>query len=433
MDRSAPDPVCRALQRLLLCLLGATATACGPFGAPSPAPDVAEPAVPAAAHDPAPDVFSVELGGEAATTYRTEGTRTPATPLGRRIRARFPELAVDPCLESAAKAHLGAPPPLAERMPLAFTEFALHWAGCPDATATVSELLTTEDDDGAVLRLLADLLSADRYTHVGAARAAAGPPYSARWLVLLANRGFSLHPVPTSGEPGSTLAVQFRVDPQLARVTVAVTHPRGEVHTIETGLSDGLGVASIPLADQVGRQWIELIGHGRTGPHVLALFPVSVGRPPPRLWVGQARPDESWIDTEEDAESFAADLIRTDRERFDLPEVIRDPELDAIARAYSREMADAGFFAHVSPTSGSIVDRLEASGYPATFAAENIAMGSNLSEAQDSLMRSPAHRATILAPQATHFGVGVAFRRHELVTMRLLTQIFVARLEVARS
>jgi uncharacterized protein YkwD len=246
-------------------------------------------------------------------------------------------------------------------------------------------------------------------------------------MVLLTNRRFSLHPVPTSGEPGAVLAFQFRIEPEFTRATIAVTQPRGEVRTLDTGLSNGNGVASVPLADQVGRQWVELIGHGRRGPHVLALFPVAIGRPPPRIWVGRPRPDESWIDTEEDAEALASDLIRQERARFDLPELARDPRLSEIARAHSAEMAASDYFAHVSPTTGSIADRLRREEYTASFAAENIAMGSNLSEAHESLMRSPGHRAAILEPEATHFGVGVAFRNEESATVRLITQIFVTR------
>jgi uncharacterized protein YkwD len=75
-----------------------------------------------------------------------------------------------------------------------------------------------------------------------------------------------------------------------------------------------------------------------------------------------------------------------------------------------------------------VADRLERAGYPATFAAENIAMGPTLSEAQESLMRSPGHRAAVLAPEATHFGIGVATRRDpRLGTVHHLTQIFVRR------
>jgi uncharacterized protein YkwD len=381
--------------------------------------------------DDVPEVFSVQLSGPPAGFYRAEAEVGTGSPLERRVRGRFPGLRIDPCLQRAAAAHLEVETALVDHLPLAFTEFAMHWAGCPDPSATVSVLLTTEDGDEALLDQIEELTANEEYTHIGVARDAAEPPYRARWLVLLTNRLFTLRPVPTSVEGGGTLPLQFRVDDRFARVTVAVTRPRGEIETFNAGLGGGQAVAAVPIAGQVGRQWIELIGHGRQGPHVLALFPVAIGRPPPEIWVGSPRPDERWVDTVEEAEELASDLIRKDRARFDLPEIQRDPRLDAIARQHSIEMASSGYFAHVSPSTGSVADRLQAQGYQASFAAENIAMGSLLIEAQESLMRSPGHRAAILSPEATHFGVGVAFRDQEVGPVSLLTQVFVTRLEDA--
>jgi hypothetical protein len=340
----------------------------------------------------------------------------------------MPGITVDPCLQRAAAAHFEAPPELIDNLPLAFTEFAMHWAGCPDATAAVSVLLSSQEDDLPLLDHLAELADSEEFTHLGVARGAAEAPYRVRWLLLLTRRQYSLRPVPTSVEGGTALPLQFQIDPRFDRVTVAVTTPQGEIQNINAGLSKGRAVASVPLGRAPGRQWVEIIGHGPRGPEVLALFPIAIGRPPPAIWVGRIRAGESWIDTVEDAEGFASDLIRQDRERFDLSELERDPRLDAIARLHSLDMASSDYFAHVSPSTGSIVDRLFAHGYLASFAAENIAIGSKITEAQESLMKSPGHRASILRSDATHFGVGVAFRREEFGTVHLLTQIFVTRI-----
>ena len=80
------------------------------------------------------------------------------------------------------------------------------------------------------------------------------------------------------------------------------------------------------------------------------------------------------------------------------------------------------------------MDRLERSGYPTSLAMENIAMAPTLAEAQESLMRSPGHRAAILSPEATHFGVGVATRTapgHG--TVRHITQVYAQRRASGRS
>jgi hypothetical protein len=263
---------------------------------------------------------------------------------------------------------------------------------------------------------------------VGVVRGPDDPPYRARWIVLLVDRRFTMRPAPTSGEPGGVLTLQFRVDPEFYRALIIVTDPGGGTRTVEPGISGGWVIAGVPLAARRGRQWVELIGHGPNGPQVLALFPIAVGRPPPRAWVGRIRPNESWIGNIAQAEAFAAELIHGTRGRFDLSRLERNSELDAVARSHSLEMAGSDFFAHVSPTTGTVVDRLRAAGFAATFAAENIALGSSLTEAHESLMRSPGHRAAILTTDTTHFGVGVASKTsEEFGTMYLLTQVFVTR------
>jgi hypothetical protein len=275
---------------------------------------------------------------------------------------------------------------------------------------------------------LTEILAENSYTHVGFAMTPARPPFDFRWCVLLVDRRFELRPVPAAGDPGAPVPLQFRLEGDYSRAQVAITSPRGATHTVEAGLGGQWVVASVPLADEVGRQWVELIGYGSSGPHVVSLFPIEVGRRAPRTWVGFPRPDESWIGSVDEAESFAADLVHQDRERHGLPKLEIDPALTRIARSHSLEMSSAGYFAHVSPVTGSVVDRLDAAGYSATFVAENIAMGSLLTEAEESLLRSPGHRAAILSPEATHFGAGVASRRDEdFGTVHYLTQIFVRR------
>jgi hypothetical protein len=249
---------------------------------------------------------------------------------------------------------------------------------------------------------------ADPFSHVGIARTPAPAPYRWCWVVFLVDRLFALKPVPTSGEPGGTLPMLLRIDPRFTASKIIATWPRGEIHEAPVGMSGGWAVVSLPLANQVGRQWVELVGYGQMGPEVLALFPIEVGREPPRLWVGEARADESWIATVDQAEAVAVELVNRDRRRFGLPELPIDRSLSEIARSHSIEMASAGFFAHVSPTTGSIVDRLAAEGYEVRYAAENLAQSPFLADAQDGLMRSPGHRAAVLTKVATRMGLGVA-------------------------
>ena len=423
-DRAGRGParllVSLAVRALMPVLIGG----CAP--APAPAPPAEEVTASAATPPALPNLYSIELPGPAATRYQTDSDGS--SPLGATISRRFPQLAFAACLERAAQAHADLPPGFEQHIPLAFTEFALHWAGCPDPTASLSMLLTSEPGPGAMLDQLAKVLHGESFTHVGAAASPAQPPYHTRWFILLVDRRMTMLPAPTSGDPGTGLPLQFRLDDRFTSAAVAVTSPRGSVTTTAVGVSGGWVVAGVSLAEEIGTQWIELIGHGPAGPEVLALFPIEVGRTPPAHWVGHPTADESWVDTTDAAESLAARLVDDDRARFGLARLTWDPRLAAIARAHSAEMADEGYFAHISPRTGSVVDRLQHAGYPATFAAENIAMGPTLSETQESLMRSPGHREAVLTLEATHFGIGVVSRRDpRLGTLHHLTQIFVRR------
>lgn len=408
-------------------LIGVCCTACVQPDEPHPTPETV---VASRSVDRPNQPLSIQLEGGASAVYRADPDSGLETPMARRIRSRFPQMRLDPCLQRAAAAYLQVDPDLYGVLPLTFAEFALHWAGCPDATATVSRLYTSEDGDHDLMQHLEQLLLREEYTHMGLARSAAPPPYRSLWLVMLVTRRYSMQSFPTSGEPDSILPLLFRVDPEFERVAVAITGTGGEVDFVEVGQSDGWVVAAVPLEGTIGSQWIELLGYGPRGPQVLALFPVAVGRLPPSSWVGNPRGDESWITDIDEAEEFAADLLAQDRRRFGLPMLTRDRRLDAVARAHSEDMAASGYFGHVSPATGSIVDRLTSVAYGAGFAAENIAMGSSLSEAQEGLMRSPGHRATVLSTDATHFGVGIARdHRDDVGTVYLLTQVFASPLD----
>jgi len=370
---------------------------------------------------------AIPLEGRPAAEYRT--LDIPSTRLGKTVIRLFPTMKVDPCLERAASAHLQLPDGLIDNeFPLAFTEFALHWAGCPDPSGAVTTLLTSETGFTVFARRLKELSVSSDYTHMGVAVEPATSPYAERWVALLVDRRIQMNAVPAVAQPGASIALQFRLDLAFDGAAIAVTPPRGEVRITEPGLSSEWVVTAVPLGREIGEYWIELIGHDSGGPQVLALFPVQVGRPVPRIWVGAPVTDESWITTDQEAEEVAASHINQDRKRFGHPALIWDEELAELARIHSKDMSENEFFAHVSPTTGTVFDRIQRAGYPASFVAENIAMAPRLFEAQASLMRSPGHRAAILTSDATHFGVGVVTSSSDRNgRIHHLTQVFARR------
>lgn len=90
----------------------------------------------------------------------------------------------------------------------------------------------------------------------------------------------------------------------------------------------------------------------------------------------------------------------------------RSAELDAVARAHSRDMAARGYVAHESPEGANALDRLgraQVSGF--TLAAENIGATSRPSPNQEivtSWLNSSIHRSNLLAPVFNATGIGIA-------------------------
>ena len=132
-------------------------------------------------------------------------------------------------------------------------------------------------------------------------------------------------------------------------------------------------------------------------------FPVNNGPPDP--------PELSY----EEQELVLAGEARTNfyhvnswRDRFGLEALAWVPVLAELAAAHSKDMSEQGFFAHVSPTTGSMSDRLEEAGFGNRRSGENIATGQrDAVYANESWMNSIGHRSNILNPAFSGLGVGV--------------------------
>jgi uncharacterized protein YkwD len=121
-------------------------------------------------------------------------------------------------------------------------------------------------------------------------------------------------------------------------------------------------------------------------------------------------------------------LVNVERDAAHVdPTLGGDPELSAIARAYSEEMRDQGFFSHTSPAGRTLAQRLVEAGYRFTYAGENLARvsgaGDPASYAHTLLMDNPSHRGNILGTQFAKLGVGVAFEGRTV----WITQIYASR------
>jgi len=126
------------------------------------------------------------------------------------------------------------------------------------------------------------------------------------------------------------------------------------------------------------------------------------------------------------AEQRILELLAAAREDAHVTALTQDDELAALARAHAQDMAEHGFFGHVSPTTGTPMDRFQRANLLLPF-GENVAQGPSAEAAHQMLMDSPGHRANMLQPEYTHVGVGVAMRSSAGGTVLDVTILFAKR------
>ncbi len=106
-------------------------------------------------------------------------------------------------------------------------------------------------------------------------------------------------------------------------------------------------------------------------------------------------------------EKAMARRVNQDRAAQGLGPLGYDEALADVARYHANDMQKNKFFAHDSPTSGSLDDRLAKAGYIAAVGRENLAEANGVDTAEEGLLKSPGHRANILSKDVTHIGVGI--------------------------
>jgi hypothetical protein len=104
------------------------------------------------------------------------------------------------------------------------------------------------------------------------------------------------------------------------------------------------------------------------------------------------------------------DLIRlTNQSRISqgLLPLIMDAKLMKLAQEHAEEMAEQGFISHDLP-SGNVSVRMIRAGYNYETVRENVARTRMISFLHSDFLKSPGHRANILAADVTRIGIGIA-------------------------
>jgi uncharacterized protein YkwD len=104
----------------------------------------------------------------------------------------------------------------------------------------------------------------------------------------------------------------------------------------------------------------------------------------------------------------AASMISLYRQNNGLGSVVVDPELMHLAEAQSTAMASRNKLDH--DVTAPLAKRLNASGYPANVAVENVSAGYHtLAEAFSGWRDSPPHRANMLKSGVTKLGIAASY------------------------
>jgi uncharacterized protein YkwD len=116
--------------------------------------------------------------------------------------------------------------------------------------------------------------------------------------------------------------------------------------------------------------------------------------------------------------------VNRDRAERGLPGLKYDERLAEVARYHSEDMRERKFFAHESPTTGSLDNRLNRAGYLFGSARENLSEAPDVNTSEEGLLKSPGHFANLMASDVTHIGVGIVQGGVSDGRNYLFTQVF---------
>lgn len=263
------------------------------------------------------------------------------------------------------------------------------------------------DDDSSLASELAAKLARMpaniEFKRYGRAVLSYGPHNMAVVVVTTADVELS-QPVPKKVRVGDPVHVKGSVVAPFSSVHASVTAPDG---TVEDTPQMPATFDILLSAKVAGVHQVELLADGPNGPGVVANFPLFVDVDEPRAFTEAATPGDGGS-IAETAEMLFKKLNES-RAQAKLPPLERLAIFEPIAKANSEDMVEHHFFAHVSPTTGDVGDRVKRAGISLSLVGENIALGASANAMHVGLMGSPGHRGAILSKEFTHVGIGVAY------------------------
>jgi len=128
------------------------------------------------------------------------------------------------------------------------------------------------------------------------------------------------------------------------------------------------------------------------------------------LFTQFASASEVAVQTNQDFTNRVIELTNQERSKAGLSALKFESRLATAALRHSEDMALQDYFSHTQANGDTPWDRINATGYQYSDAAENVAAGMSTPESVVAgWMNSPGHRANILNPALKEIGVGYYF------------------------
>jgi len=246
-------------------------------------------------------------------------------------------------------------------------------------------------------------------THIGVGVVRWGLPRRYLVTLIFLRCQARLEPFPMQVRPGERRRLAGTLAKGLREPGVSVLPPGASVVRLPVEIgADGRFGTVVAFDRGRGEYIVEVVARGPLGPTVTDLMKVYAGVPFPKPRRPEA--DDDTLSARE-AEVLMVRLLNEDRRRHELKPLRVSGALREVARAHSRDMMVHRFFAHVSPTRGSLAKRIQAARVTLESYAENIATDTSIRRAQRLLMESPEHRKNILCGEFDVVGVGIVRSR----------------------
>lgn len=367
----------------------------------------------------APDTVTFAPTTKAASRYNEPLEAPPHTALGDAVLMAVTEAAVQANITAPvadarlfrACAELATIVPEEGMVNYGLVEFALQRNGIVEPSPHMLIMWGQSADPSSIVEQLKPQLKellAERPTTIGVGAMKRTTDGMSAVVVAFHASAVATSPIPRAIAAGGGFSIDAVVDARYNNPELFVTYDDGSTERlpIVTGRSGGFK-AKVACGKHQGRQQVEITATGSGGATVLANFPVWCGTEPPLSLTIKPTGNDDRESQPDEAERRLLALVNRDRQSAGLSPLLWDDRVADVARKYSDEMRRTKVVAHLSPTTGSATDRIRVANIRTSVVLENIARAYSVAGAHDGLMNSPGHRANIMAPSATHIGIGV--------------------------